>query len=90
LRGTDLDDPGVATRALGEARSDLGEQMVHDLLVPNRLHHLTTGVQILPLGNGHQSFGVRSQPLGPRLGRTDPAVLEQSRGEVGQHQSLMG
>ena len=89
LARLDLDDAGVAAVAVGEERPDLGEQGVHDVLVADLLEHLTTVVQRALLGVRDQLLRVRPQRPGLRLGRLDPAVLEQRRGQVGQNRLLV-
>ena len=89
LARTDLGDAGVAALAGGVPRPDLGEELVHDGLVADDAEHLAPRVQVATLGLGDQALGHRAQPLGLGLGRGDPAVLEQRRGQVGQHQPLV-
>ena len=84
-----LDDPGVAAGTGGHLRADLGEQLVHDVLVADHRHHLAAGVQVAALGEGDQPLGQRAQPLGLGLGGGDAVVLEQRRGQVRQHQPLV-
>ena len=68
LARTDLGDPGVATRTLGEGRRDLGEQRVHDRLVADGLEDLATVVQVALLRLGDQLLRERTQHarLAPR------------------------
>jgi hypothetical protein len=46
-------------------------------------------VQVTALGAGDELLGERAQPLGLGLGGLNLAVLEQRRGEIGQHQPLV-
>jgi hypothetical protein len=53
-------------------------------LFADLLQNLSTVVQRTLFGVRDQLLGVRPQRTGLRLGRLDPAVLEQRRGQVGQ------
>jgi len=63
---------------------------VHHALVGDHGQHVTTGVQVTPLGEGDQPLGYRAQPLGFGLGGGDPAVLEQRGGQIRQDVPLVG
>src|SRR5205823_3382730 len=45
-----LQDPGVAARPLREAGPDLGEQLVHDVSVRDRLQDLAARMHVAPFG----------------------------------------
>ena len=85
-----LDDPRVTTSPVREERTDLGDQAVHDLLVPDHPHDHAAIVQITALGFGDQTLGERPKPPRLRLGCMDLAVLEQRGGQVGQYQPFVG
>jgi hypothetical protein len=89
LAVAELEDARVATGPVDVARADLGEQRVHDALVVQALEHLATGVQVTALAEGDEVLGVRAQALGLGLRRGDPAVLEQLRRQVAQHEPLV-
>ena len=89
LAGADLGDPGVAARALGERRRDLGEQLVYHALVRDHGQHVPPGVQVTALGEGDQPLGDRTEPAGLGLSGGDPAVLEQRSGQISQDVPLV-
>ena len=84
-----LHDARVATGPVREERADLGEQAVHDVLVPDLLLDETPVVQVALLGLGDQPLRVRAQPVGLGARGVDAAVGEERRGQVGQHQLLV-
>ena len=89
LTWTDLRDAGVAARAGGVARTDLGEELVHDTLVANHRENATTCVQVSALGEGDHALSQRANTLGLGLGGGDLAVLEQCSGQVREDQALV-
>ncbi len=62
---------------------------MHDALVGDDAHDAAPGVQVTTLGEGDQTLGQGPQPLGLRLRRLDPAMLEQGLGQVGEHDALV-
>ena len=79
LAEAELRDAGVAALTLGDERSDLGEELVHDALVTDDAEHATTSVQVSALGERDETLGDRTQALGLGLGRLDALVREQLR-----------
>jgi len=63
---------------------------VHDGLVADDGHDLTTGVQVTPLRERDHPLGQRPDALGARLGRGDGTVLEERGGQVGEQVPLVG
>src|SRR5690606_39976093 len=72
-----LDDPGVAALALGEARSDLLEQVVRRVLVAQLGQRQAAVVQAPLLAVRDQTLGVGTQAARLRQRGRDAAVLEQ-------------
>jgi hypothetical protein len=83
LARAELDDARVPTLALGEARSDVREQPVHDVVGAERGKRLPPRVQVTALAERDQLLGERLHRLGLRFRRLDAAVLDQRAGEVG-------
>src|SRR5581483_7620979 len=82
LPRADLHDARVAARPVGHARRDVREELVHDLLRPELGEHLPARVQVAAPAERDQLLGIRLDGLRLRLGRTDPAVLDQRAREV--------
>src|SRR4030095_11764606 len=78
----ELDDPRVAAGPLREARSDLGEELVHDVLRAQLGERLAACVQVAPLAERDHLLRERLDGLGLRLGRLDPPVGDQRAREV--------
>src|SRR6185312_8645606 len=94
LAVADLGDAGVATRALGHERCDVLEQLVNDRLVGaaargNDCLDAATRGQVSALGEGDQALCVRTKALGLGQRGGDGFVLEQLRGQVREHQTLV-
>ena len=85
----ELEDPGVATVAVGEPRADVLEQVGDDVAVAQLGQHLPASVQITLLRLGDEPLGVRPQRLGLGHRGLHAAVAEQVTGEVGQHELLV-
>src|SRR5581483_9250355 len=82
LARAELHDARVAAGAVLEARRDLGEEVMHDLLRPQVRERLPAGVdRAFPAERDHL-LGDRPHGLGLRLRRADPAVLDQRRRQV--------
>src|SRR6266536_3793099 len=78
----ELHDARVAAGAVDEARRDVGEELVHDVLRPKRRDRLAPGGEVTAATEGDHLLGERLDGFGLRLGRLDPAVLDQRTGEV--------
>src|SRR5579859_379859 len=82
LARAELHDPRVAARPVDEPRRDLGEELVHDLLRPQEGERLAAGVNRALAAERDHLLRDRPHRLRLRLGRADPAVLDQRRRQV--------
>src|SRR5207237_2183074 len=80
--GAGLDDPRVAARAVGEARPDVGEELVDDVLRAQVRERLPAGVDVAPPAERDHLLCDRPHGLRLRLGRADAAVLDQRARQV--------
>src|SRR4030095_7386958 len=80
-----LDDPRVATVALGEARGDRVEDPADDLVVGDEREHLPTRVEVFPLGQRDDVVGQSAHGLGLGLGGLDALIAEQTHQEIAEH-----
>ena len=81
----ELEDAGVAARALRVARGDLLEQLVHgELVLAQRAERLAAGVQVAALGQRDQLLELGLDRLGLGLGGLDALVLDDLLAEVRQ------
>src|SRR6185437_16523184 len=78
----ELDDAGVAARPVSHTGADVGEQLVHDLLRAEHRERLPSRVEIAAPPERDDLLGERLHRLRLRLGRPDPAVLDQRAREV--------
>ena len=82
LARAEAHDARVAARPVREARSDVGEQLVHDVVRAKRGERLPSGMEVAALAQGDHLLGERLDRLRLRLGRLDPAVLDQGACEI--------
>lgn len=73
----ELEDPGVATRTLHEARRDVVEELSEDLAVLDLSGRQTPGMKVAPASQGDEPLGVRPKLLGLCRRRLDPLVPKQ-------------
>src|SRR5919202_3308088 len=83
LARAELHDPGIAARAVGEARPDLGEELVDDVLGAQVRDRLPARVDVAAPAEGDHLLGDRLDRLRLRLRRPDAPVLDQRAREVG-------
>ena len=83
LARPDLHDSRVAAGPLREARCDLGEEDVRDLLGTEERDSLPVGGDVAALAERDHLLDDRADLLGLGLGGLDAPVLDQRRGEVG-------
>src|SRR3954451_23900544 len=80
-----LEDPGVAARALRVAWRDLLEQLVDDeLVLAERGERLPSRVQVAPLGQRDQLLDLGLDRLGLGLGGLDALMIDHLLAEVSQ------
>src|SRR5207248_660964 len=79
----ELDDPGVAARSVGHPRPDVVEQLVHHLLGAEHGERLTARVKVATPAERDHLLGEGLDGLRLRLGRPDPAVLDERARQVG-------
>src|SRR5690606_17799447 len=89
LAETELGDTRVPTIALGDQRSNLGKELVHDRLVADDAQRTPASVHVATLREGDEALGNRAQTLRLRLGRLDRLVGEECGREVGEQQALV-
>jgi len=84
-----LDDPDVAPGALGVARRQRVEQLLHDVLIDDvggdqaaRVQGRRPALGDAALGHGDDLLRVRAQLLGARHGGLDVLVLQQGRRQL--------
>ena len=81
----ELDDPRVAARALGVARSHFLEELVdHELVLAEVRERLPARVQVAPLAERDQLLDLGLHRLRLRLARLDPLVLDHLDAEVAE------
>src|SRR5205085_10741721 len=85
-----LDNPRIAAGSVREARTDLGEQLVHDVLRAQEGERLPAGSEVAAAAERDQLLGDRLDGLGLRLGRPDAAVLDQRAGKAGVQRLALG
>ena len=90
LARAEPDDARVAARPLGEPRGDVGEEPVHDVVRAKRGERLPAGMEVAALAQRDHLLGERLDGLRLRLGRLDPAVLDQGAREVRVERLAMG
>src|SRR5262249_33282324 len=81
LARAELEDARVATRTLGVPRRDLGDQLVHHLLVADVGDELAVLVEAALLRLRDHLLGNGAERLGLRLGRDDRLGGDQRRDE---------
>ena len=83
-------DPRIAAGALLEAGTDLVEQLLDDLRGAQEGDRLAPGGEVAAPAQGDHLLGHRLDGLGLRLGRLDPAVLNQRASEIGVQRLAVG
>src|SRR4051812_35573950 len=78
----ELHDARVAARPVGEARADLGEQLVHGLLLAQERERAPARREVASPAERDHLLGNRAHLLGLRLGGLDAPVLDQGARQV--------
>jgi hypothetical protein len=90
LARAELHDPRIAAGPVGEARRHVREQLVHDVASSGAWRWRVARSEVAALAERDHLLGERLHRLRLRLGRLDPAVLDQRAGEVRVEGSPMG